>query len=104
MDALPTENELGDIRERGAEFVGDLPEAWHATDELRIVLARPLFREAGSNDYWVVAGKPLSSVPLYLDLDYGARRISDGSDGDRTRACVMDIPVLCSSPSLRLAA
>jgi hypothetical protein len=81
VNTLPSESELDEALERGAEFLGDLPAAWRAaTDELRNALARLLLEDVRTKDDYVVTSKPQLSVALFSNLVCQARRLSGRSD------------------------
>ena len=85
-----TEAELGAALERAAAFLADLPAAWRAADDAqRNALARLLFQEVRVKDDWVAAVVPQPSFAPFFDWDCQARRLSGGSDGLRSRGCIL---------------
>ncbi len=91
LNALKPDREIEDTLERAANFLADLPTAWHAaSDEQRNALARLLFEEVRIKNEWVAAVKPQPTFAPFFDLDCQARRLSSGSDGIRTRDLSLD--------------
>jgi site-specific DNA recombinase len=89
-DGLRATDEWEGILAQAATFLSDLPAAWRAADNAqRNALARMLFVQIRVNDDWVVAVEPQPSFAPFFSWDCQARRLSGGSDGDRSRVRTM---------------
>lgn len=125
LEPLEGSTDWTTVLAQAASFLRDLPAAWEvATPDQRNALGRTVFQSVEITDGRVTAVVPqrefapifnLAGIepnnagnderqPILAAPDRQVSTLAGGSDGDRSRACVMDSPTSWSSPRPRRAA
>jgi hypothetical protein len=91
-ESLRESDEWEGILAQAAAFLTDLPAAWRAAnDAQRNALARMLYVQVRIKDDRVAAVEPQPSFAPFFSWDCQVRRLSGGSDGDRSVGCILPV-------------
>jgi hypothetical protein len=105
-ESLRESDEWEGILAQAAAFLTDLPAAWRAAnDAQRNALARMLYVQVLIKDDRVAAVEPQPSFAPFFSWDCQVRRLSGGSDGDRSVGCILPVGslVIAVRPPLHVA-